>query len=109
MNQSINTDSKNSKEPQQKYRLGMVSMKILGGLNRFYGRPTSPSESNHRKESLIHWYYCSYVLLHHVMGEIEGVKGAWGYVEGGMGSVSAAIANCATDHGASIFTDKVSN
>ena len=45
MNQSINTDSKNSKEPQQKYRLGTVSMKILGGLNRFYGRPTSPSAS----------------------------------------------------------------
>ena len=36
MNQSINTDSKNSKEPQQKYRLGTVSIKILGGLNRFY-------------------------------------------------------------------------
>ena len=41
MNQSINTDSKNSKEPQQKYRLGTVSIKILGGLNQFYGRPTS--------------------------------------------------------------------
>ena len=27
MNQSINTDSKNSKEPQQKYRLGTVSIK----------------------------------------------------------------------------------
>ena len=36
MNQSINTDSKNSKEPQQEYRLGTVSIKILGGggLNR---------------------------------------------------------------------------
>ena len=45
MNQSINTDTKNSKEPQQKYRLGTVSIKILGGLNRFYGRPTSPSAS----------------------------------------------------------------
>ena len=33
MNQSINTDSKNSKEPQQKYRLGTVSIKILGGLD----------------------------------------------------------------------------
>ena len=30
MKQSINTDSKNSKEPQQKYRLGTVSIKILG-------------------------------------------------------------------------------
>ena len=33
----------NSKEPQQKYRLGTVSIKILNGLNRFYGIPTSPS------------------------------------------------------------------
>ncbi|KAK7479361.1 hypothetical protein BaRGS_00029439, partial [Batillaria attramentaria] len=48
----------------------------------------------------------AYVLLHHVMGELEGVKGAWGYVQGGMGSVSEAIANCARDHGASIFCDK---
>ena len=45
MNQSINTDSKNRKEPQQKYRLGTVSTKILGGLNRFYRRLTSPSAS----------------------------------------------------------------
>ena len=30
LNQSINTDNKNSKEPQQKYRLGTVSIKILG-------------------------------------------------------------------------------
>lgn len=43
------------------------------------------------------------------MGELEGIKGAWGYVEGGMGSVSRAIANCAEDHGASIFTEKVSD
>ena len=35
----------NSKEPQQKYRLGTVSIKILGGLNCFYGIPTSPSAS----------------------------------------------------------------
>ena len=35
----------NSKELQQKYRLGTVSNKILGGLNRFYGNPTSPSAS----------------------------------------------------------------
>ncbi|KAK6185595.1 hypothetical protein SNE40_007795 [Patella caerulea] len=47
-----------------------------------------------------------YVLLHHVMGELEGVKGAWGYVEGGMGGVSNAIANCAKDHGTTILTDK---
>lgn len=42
------------------------------------------------------------------MGELDGVKGAWGYVEGGMGGVSQAIANCALENGASIFTECVS-
>ena len=42
----IRRNANNSKEPQQKYRLGMVSMKILGGgLNWFYGYPTLPSAS----------------------------------------------------------------
>lgn len=47
-----------------------------------------------------------YVLLHHVMGELEDEKGAWGYVEGGMGGVSKAIANAATSYGVDIFTEK---
>ncbi|PHU27294.1 hypothetical protein BC332_05626 [Capsicum chinense] len=33
-----------------------------------------------------------YVLLHHVMGESDGDRGIWSYVEGGMGCVSSAIA-----------------
>ncbi|XP_003904149.3 pyridine nucleotide-disulfide oxidoreductase domain-containing protein 2 isoform X2 [Papio anubis] len=47
-----------------------------------------------------------YVLLHHVMGGLEGMQGAWGYVQGGMGALSDAIASSATTHGASIFTEK---
>ncbi|KAM8781259.1 pyridine nucleotide-disulfide oxidoreductase domain-containing protein 2 isoform 2-T2 [Rhynchonycteris naso] len=47
-----------------------------------------------------------YVLLHHVMGGLEGVQGTWGYVQGGMGALSDAIASSATAHGASIFTEK---
>ncbi|XP_047458126.1 pyridine nucleotide-disulfide oxidoreductase domain-containing protein 2 [Mugil cephalus] len=47
-----------------------------------------------------------YVLLHHVMGELEEEKGAWGYVEGGMGGVSQAIANAARSYGVDIFTEK---
>ena len=35
----------NKYEPQQKCRLGTVSKELLGGLNRFYGYPTSPSAS----------------------------------------------------------------
>ncbi|XP_045053459.2 pyridine nucleotide-disulfide oxidoreductase domain-containing protein 2 isoform X2 [Desmodus rotundus] len=47
-----------------------------------------------------------YVLLHHMMGGLEGTQGAWGYVQGGMGALSEAIASSATAHGASIFTEK---
>ena len=32
-------------EPQQKHHLGTVSNNLLGGLNRFYGIPTSPLAS----------------------------------------------------------------
>jgi phytoene dehydrogenase-like protein len=44
----------------------------------------------------------AYVLLHHVMGEAAGKKGVWAYVEGGMGSVSEAIAASARESGAEI-------
>lgn len=47
------------------------------------------------------------MLLHHVMGELEREKGAWGYVEGGMGGVSRAIASSAQSLGVDIFTEKV--
>ncbi|ETE70927.1 Pyridine nucleotide-disulfide oxidoreductase domain-containing protein 2, partial [Ophiophagus hannah] len=47
-----------------------------------------------------------YVLLHHVMGGVEGRKGAWGYVSGGMGALSGCLARAATTLGAEIFTDK---
>jgi phytoene dehydrogenase-like protein len=39
------------------------------------------------------------------MGEIEGVKGAWGYPEGGMGAVSEAIAKSARESGVDIFVN----
>lgn len=44
----------------------------------------------------------AYVLLHHVMGESEGLKGVWSYAKGGMGAISRALAACAVDHGAEI-------
>lgn len=43
------------------------------------------------------------------MGGLEGMQGAWGYVQGGMGALSDAITSSATAHGASIFTEKVSD
>jgi phytoene dehydrogenase-like protein len=46
----------------------------------------------------------AYVLLHHYMGEIDGVFRAWGFAKGGNGSVSAAMASAAREHGAEIRT-----
>ncbi len=42
------------------------------------------------------------------MGELEGIKNAWGYAEGGNGAVSLAIARAAEKHGATLATDSVS-
>ena len=47
----------------------------------------------------------AYVLLHHYMGEIDGSYRAWGFVKGGMGRLSLALAGAATAHGAEILTD----
>lgn len=44
----------------------------------------------------------AYVLLHHVFGEIDGKKGAWGHAVGGMGSITAAMAEACLDHGVEI-------
>ena len=44
----------------------------------------------------------AYVLFHHVMGECNGVRGMWGYVRGGMGGISQALASAARARGAEI-------
>lgn len=44
----------------------------------------------------------AYVLLHHVFGEVNGVKGAWGHAIGGMGSITQAMASAAREAGADI-------
>ena len=46
----------------------------------------------------------AYVLVHHWIGEIDGHAGAWGWVKGGMGGLSAAIAHSAQAAGAEIRT-----
>jgi phytoene dehydrogenase-like protein len=44
----------------------------------------------------------AYILFHHVMGECDGVRGVWGYVKGGMGTLANAIAAAAKEYGAEI-------
>lgn len=47
----------------------------------------------------------AYILLHHVMGDVDGSVGAWGLSRGGMGSISKALAAAATEFGAEIRTN----
>jgi phytoene dehydrogenase-like protein len=46
----------------------------------------------------------AYVLLHHVFGEVNGKKGAWGHAIGGMGAITQAMARSAAARGAEIRT-----
>src|SRR5712692_6722089 len=44
----------------------------------------------------------AYVLLHHCMGGVGGVRGLWGFVRGGMGSITSAMADSTRSRGAEI-------
>jgi phytoene dehydrogenase-like protein len=47
----------------------------------------------------------AYILLHHCMGSVSGKRGLWGFVRGGMGAVSEAIATSAQRWSATIRTN----
>jgi phytoene dehydrogenase-like protein len=44
----------------------------------------------------------AYVLLHHVFGEVNGKKGAWGHSIGGMGTITQIMARVCRDLGVEI-------
>ncbi len=44
----------------------------------------------------------AYVLLHHNMGMALGSRGLWGYVRGGMGRITQALADSAREYGAEL-------
>jgi phytoene dehydrogenase-like protein len=48
----------------------------------------------------------AYMLLHHVLGELNGKSGVWGYAIGGMGAITEAMARVAVKHGARIDVGK---
>jgi phytoene dehydrogenase-like protein len=62
-----------------------------GGVIGMWGGPMSPGSA--------------YVLLHHRMGEVDGVGGCWGFARGGMGAISEAIAASAREAGVVIETN----
>ena len=61
-----------------------------GGVIGMWGGPMSPGSA--------------YVLLHHRMGEVDGVGGCWGVARGGMGAISEAIAAAARAAGVTVLT-----
>ena len=66
---------------------------VLGfdSITGTYGSPYSPGSA--------------YVLLHHVFGEVNGKKGAWGHPIGGMGAITQAMAKAALQRGVDIRLD----
>jgi phytoene dehydrogenase-like protein len=46
----------------------------------------------------------TYVLAHHYAGRVLGEQGAWGFVRGGMGALSAAVASAARAAGVDVFS-----
>lgn len=47
----------------------------------------------------------AYILLHHVMGDVDGNIGAWGLARGGMGAISNSLAGALKEHGGEIRTN----
>jgi phytoene dehydrogenase-like protein len=47
----------------------------------------------------------AYVQLHHVFGEVNGKKGAWGHAIGGMGAITQAMRAACLDQGVEIVTN----
>lgn len=67
-----------------------ATMSASGIIGTFMG-PKSPGSA--------------YVMLHHYMGDIDGVFRSWGFQRGGTGAVSMAIARSAEHFGAKIMTE----
>ncbi|VAW20564.1 Beta-carotene ketolase, partial [hydrothermal vent metagenome] len=72
------------------------TVKALFGFDAVVGHFASPYEPG-----------SAYVLLHHVFGETNGIKGAWGHAIGGMGSITQAMAKSCAAQGVEIFTDVI--
>lgn len=69
-------------------------IKALHGFDSIVGNYASPYTPG-----------SAYVLLHHVFGEVNGKKGAWGHAIGGMGAITQAMAREAETRGVEITTN----
>lgn len=70
------------------------TVKALFGFDAIVGHFASPHEPG-----------SAYVLLHHVFGETNNIKGAWGHAMGGMGAITQSMARACEAAGVKIYTD----
>jgi phytoene dehydrogenase-like protein len=70
------------------------AVKAAFGFDSFVGNYASPETPG-----------SAYVLLHHVFGEVNGRKGAWGHVIGGMGAITQIMAGVCRDCGVEISVE----
>ncbi|GGE04657.1 FAD-dependent oxidoreductase [Tsuneonella deserti] len=68
-------------------------VKAAFGFDATVGHYASPEEPG-----------SAYVLLHHVFGEVNGKKGAWGHVPGGMGTITRLMSEAVREAGGEIMT-----
>ncbi|MCP4078559.1 MAG: NAD(P)/FAD-dependent oxidoreductase [Gammaproteobacteria bacterium] len=69
------------------------AIKVLLGFDAIVGHFASPYSPG-----------SAYVLLHHVLGEVNGKAGVWGHAIGGMGAITQAMAKEAINLGVKIQT-----
>jgi phytoene dehydrogenase-like protein len=96
-------------DKEQFYALGkLMTMSAADYLDEWF--ETEPLKATMSASGIIGTFLgvrspgTAYVLLHHYMGEIDGVFRAWGFAKGGTGAVSEAIASAARRLGAEIRT-----
>ncbi|GAA0729442.1 phytoene desaturase family protein [Sphingomonas japonica] len=70
------------------------AVKALFGFDAVVGNYASPDTPG-----------SAYVLLHHVFGEVNGERGAWGHAIGGMGAITQAMASACREAGVTLRTD----
>jgi len=86
--------------------LTLVSQSARSFLDRWY--ESDPVKAAFGFDSVVGHYGSpdnpgsAYVLLHHVFGEINGRRGAWGHALGGMGSITQAMQRACEARGVAI-------
>jgi len=69
-------------------------LKAVFGFDAVVGNFASPSSPG-----------SAYVLVHHLFGEVNGEKGAWGHAIGGMGAITQAMRRACEEAGVEIRTN----